>query len=97
MSKASQQLTDDVNTEAPRRVLQAVLVQAIEDIEAKPTAKAQPDTIARIEKHRAEAYDFFFGKDTRICDNYLVLLGHNPTSFKNNLKVALAKRAELTV
>lgn len=93
MTQAAQQLVEDTNIEAPRRLLQAVLVQAINDIEATILPSATDSTIARIEKHRKEAYDFFFGKDTRICDNYLILLGHNAKRFKADLKVALESRA----
>jgi len=96
MTQAAQQLVEDTTSDAPRRVLQAVLLQAISDIEATIAPNATPGTVTRIQNNRKDAENFFWGADTRVCDNYLVLLGYNPTRFKNDLKARLQERATVT-
>lgn len=60
MTNVAQQLVEDTTSDAPRRVLQAVLLQAINDIEATIAPNATPGTITRIQNHRKDAENFFW-------------------------------------
>lgn len=65
----------DSDKNASVRLIAAVILQAVSDLD-KDDASA----------HKKDALEFFWGRNTTICDAYLTLLNYEPKQFKDKLK-----------
>lgn len=76
----------DSDKNASVRLIAAVILQAVGDLDIK-----DPES-----KHKKDAYEFFWGRNSQMSDAYLTLLSYDPKQFKDKLK-AKVEAAQMAV
>lgn len=77
-TKTSPHPVMDSDINASTRLIAAVILQATDDLKIKDTSPAA--------RHKKEAFEFFWGRNSAMSDAYLTLLNYEPKQFKAKLK-----------
>lgn len=78
-TKTSAHPVMDSDKNSSVRLIAAVILQAVNDLDIKDATSA----------HKKDAAEFFWGRNSQMSDAYLTLLNYDPKQFKDKLKAKM--------